>query len=188
MKQYGRLSLAFLVALSLLLTACTSLASKGPSPEAVTTAFLSAMRASDWQAVAQQSDKDLSKEIAEMEADDTGVQQAFLSQMTFAIGEVRQVGSQVEVDVEVALPDLDELFAELMGEAFALFMADALAGEEKDEAETEAEMLQLFEQMLRDPDAPRVISDATFLLVKEGGTWKVAGFDGLSLGSLGLFD
>lgn len=124
----------------------------------------------------------------EMEEDETGLPTAIMAQMTFEVGETRKVGSRVEVDAVVSLPDVEEILLEVMGEIFRSSMVDVFTGKEKDEAETEAEMIALFHEMLLDPDAPIVTSDVTVGLVRKGGSWKVTSLEGLRLGSVGTFD
>lgn len=159
--------------LSCLLLALTSGCESGPTvdartPEEVATAYLDALKASDWgtvYALASATDRAARDSVAFVEAQPSG--NSAMEAKARAVIAYEQTGAEVgdstaTVAFDYTAPDTDAMTADLMG----AFLGRAMAGEEPDEAEiadavNRAEMptrtTRKTVDLVRDPDGWRVV-------------------------------
>lgn len=169
---------ALLLSLALALVGCGSVGN-GPAPEKVAATVLTAMQQADWKTVADHSvdGKRLSPELEQER-----MMKAYMSKMSFKVGEATVKGLDAEVAVEITLPAIENLAAELVAEALKTGLAVSVGSGQK------ADIQQVLEEKLlaslADPAVPLVTSQSTVVLQQVGGQWKVKQIRGFTAGNL----
>lgn len=150
------------LALSLTLTACSST----PSPKAVVSGFLDALKAGDFEKAALfvAPEKELMEDLVSDEENHEEIVKVIFSRVSYDIKSEMVSGNQATVEAAITSLDLVRIvmqtMSELMPMAFALAFSDA--GED--------EMDTMFEQYLMnsisDPNAPTTTTNVTITLEK----------------------
>ncbi len=160
-----QVSIIFLASLTIL--ACDKLS--GPSLSEILYNYLDAsLKGSYEEAYSYVSSedkaiKDLHSYLKEREKEDNLFAQAIVSKVSYKILKLDKSEKNASADVEITLPDLGAMFADVMGAAFK----SAFGG--GDEKEMEKTLAKKFES----GEIPLTTKKGTFQLVKEKDGWKV---------------
>lgn len=169
--------MALLCLLTITLTGCL-----GPSPESIVNDFFSAVKASDFDTVAnciKQENKDEFRDELEMgeELDDKKRVEFFFSKLSWEILSTSTEKSQAEVKAKVTSVDIVSVTMDVINKIMPLAFAAAFDDNSDDKIQKLTE--QYLESALSDPDVPTVTNEVTIKLVKEEGNWLIVPDDDL---------
>jgi len=98
---------------------------------------------------------------------------------TYEIGDKKVEGDKAEVSVKITAPDLLRITSKAIGELLSMAFAMAFS-EGQSQEETDAFLLQYFENAINDPNAPMTTSEIKVILEKKEGSWIVKPDDALA--------
>ena len=165
LRNIIQISILFLSCLTIL--ACDKLS--GPSPTEILNNYLDASlkgkyeEAYSYVSSEDKAIKNLHSYLEENKKEDNPFAQAILSNVSYKILKLDQSENKASADVEITLPDIGSMFADVMGAAFK----SAFGG--GDEKEMEKTLAKKFES----GEVPLTTKKETFQLVKEKEGWKV---------------
>jgi hypothetical protein len=169
--------IALLCLLAITLTGCL-----GPSPESTVNDFFSAVKAGDFDTVANcigQENQDEFRDELETgeELDDEKRVEFLFSKLSWEILSTSTEENQAEVKAKVTSIDIVRVSTDVISKIMPLAFAAAFDDNSDDKIEELTE--QYFESALSDPDAPTVTNEVTIKLVKEEGDWVIVPDDDL---------
>lgn len=163
-----------LLAFALVLAACLE-----PKPEGTVREFLEGFRAVDAErmqkCVVAQEGVELQTDMGMTEAtpEQMEILRRLFSRCSYKIGQVTTQEDTASVAVTLTCVDMTEVLKELIGELFGSLMMSAAMGQEPDEAEMMAIVMDELAEIVEDPDVKMSTADITFNLEKHDNTWLI---------------
>jgi hypothetical protein len=108
--------------------------------------------------------KSLQEYLSEQAKEESPLEQALASKISYRIREVTVAGNQAKANAEVTTPDLEAILKDILGTAFI-----SAFGEKKEEKETE----KMLEEKYKGNNIPMKTTIQSFDMVKEADGWKV---------------
>lgn len=172
MKKTLILITTILIAFSL--TACNLF---GPSPDEVTTEFLTSVQKGDWEKASKyiknNDTKKTLKELTSSKDDETKFILDVFKKMSFTVGKVNEADKKATVESTIKTVDTKIILGTIIQEAMQEALAQAFSGEEADDEAIEKEMTNKLVAGVNESSAKKVTNKVKINLIKVDGDWKV---------------
>ncbi|PFP29308.1 hypothetical protein COJ96_11645 [Bacillus sp. AFS073361] len=149
----------------------------GPSPDEVTTEFLTSVQKGEWEKASKYVNntdtKKTLKELTSSKDEEAKFMLGLFKKMSFTDGKVKEADKKATVESTIKTVDMKIILGTIIEEVMQEALAQAFSGEEADDEAIEKEMTNKLVAGVNEPSAKKVTNKVKINLVKVDGDWKV---------------